>query len=135
MNALDAAIYSKLNTSGVTSLLSAGSASLFALQPKEGAAYPYIVWNIQGGGDDNLDARRTRDIVIFVRAYSQASKTQAGSIDSAVDTALHLQTLNVSGWSNFWTAREENLELVEYPPNNAPVFMVGGLYRVRIEKS
>ena len=135
MNALDAAIYSKLNTSGVTSQLAAGSASLFALQAKEGAAYPYVVWNIQGGGDDNLDPRRTKDVVWFIRAYSQASKAQAGSIDAAIDTALHLQTLNVSGWSNYWVAREEDLAATEYPPNNQPVFMVGGFYRVLIEKT
>lgn len=135
MNALDAAVYTKLNTSGVTSLLAAGSASLFALQAKEGAAFPYVVWNIQGGGDDNLDARRTKDIVLFIRAYSQVSKAQAGSIDAAIDTALHLGTLSVSGWSNYWMAREEDLAAIEYPPNNQPIFMVGGFFRVVMQKT
>jgi hypothetical protein len=135
MNVLDAAIYSKLNTSGVTSLLANGSASIFALQASEQATLPYIVFSVTGGGDDNLDARRTKDMVYFIRAYSQVSKAQAGSIDSAIDTALHLQTLSPSGWANYWTAREEDLSAVENPPSNQTIFMVGGYYRVRIEKT
>jgi hypothetical protein len=135
MNVLDAGIYSKLQgTSGVTSLL-AGTTAIYALQAPEGASLPYIVFNVQGGGDDNLDKRRTKDLVYFIRAYSQVSKAQAGSIDAAVDTALHLQSLSVSGWANYWTAREEDLAAVEYPPSSQPIFMVGGFYRVIIEKS
>ena len=135
MNALDAGIYSKLQTtSGVTSLL-AGTTAIYAVQAPENATLPYIVFNVQGGGDDNLDPRRTKNLVYFIRAYSQVSKAQAGSIDLAVDTALHLQSLTVSGWANYWTAREEDLAAVEYPPNNQPIFMVGGFYRVLIEKT
>jgi hypothetical protein len=135
MNVMDAAIYSKLQTtSGVTSLLS-GTTAIYAVQAPEQATLPYIVFSVTGGGDDNLDPRRTKDLVYFIRAYSQVSKAQAGSIDSAIDTALHLQTLSPSGWANYWTAREEDLAAVEYPPSNQTIFMVGGYYRVRIEKT
>jgi len=137
MNVLDTAIYTKLQaTSGITSLL-AGTTSIFSVQAPENEAMPYLVYNVQGGGDDNETAHRTKNLVVFIRAYAQGAgaKKTAGSIDAAIDTALHLSSFNVSGWSNFWLAREEDLETVENPPNGNPIFMVGGLYRVRIEKT
>jgi hypothetical protein len=134
MNVLNTAIYSRLQgTSAITSLL-AGTTSVYNLQAPEGATYPYIVWNIQGGGDENESRHRTKDLVLFVRAYSGVSAAQAGSIDAQVDTALHLLPLTVSGWTDFWMARETELETVENAPNTKPIYMSGGLYRCRLEK-
>lgn len=133
MNVMDAAIYTKLQTtSAVTSLL-AGTTSIYSGQAPDNATMPFIVFNVQGGGDENLDRHRTKNLVYLIRAYSQVSKAQAGSIDAAIDTALHLQTLNPSGWANFWTARTEDLSLVDNPPSGQKIWMVGGLYQVRIE--
>ena len=135
MNIMDTAIYSKLqSSSGLTSLLS-GTASIYSVQAPENAALPYVVFSIQGGGDENMDKHRTKNLVYFIRAYSKVGLAQAGSIDAAVDAALHLQTLSPSGWANFWTAREEDLSAVENPPNAQQIHMVGGMYRIRIEKT
>ncbi len=135
MNIMDTAIYSKLqSSSGLTSLLS-GTASIYSVQAPENAALPYVVFSIQGGGDENMDKHRTKNLVYFIRAYSKVGQAQAGSIDAAVDAALHLQTLSPSGWANFWTAREEDLSAVENPPNAQQIHMVGGMYRIRIEKT
>ena len=129
MNELNAALYTKLQgTSGVTGVLS-GTTAIYSMQAPDNAALPYVVFNTQGGGDENDTAHRTKNLVIFVRAYSKVSEAQSGSIDSAVDAALHLSSLSVSGWSNFWLAREEDLETVENPPTGTQVFMNGGLYR------
>lgn len=133
MNILNAAIYNKLQgTSAITSQLS-GTTSIYSVQAPDNASLPYIVYSIQGGGDENLDRHRTKNTVYFIRAYSQVSLAQAGSIDAAVDTALHLQTISPSGWSNFWTAREEDLTAVENLESGDKIWMSGGLYRVRIE--
>ncbi len=133
MNILNAAIYNKLQgTSLITSQLS-GTTSIYSVQAPDNASLPYIVYSIQGGGDENLDRHRTKNTVYFIRAYSQVSLVQAGSIDAAVDTALHLQTISPSGWSNFWTAREEDLTAVENLESGEKIWMSGGLYRVRIE--
>lgn len=133
MNELDQAIYSKLQSrSQLTSLL-AGTTAIYADQAPDNANFPYVVFSHQGGGDENLDPHRTKNTVKFIRAYSQVSKAQAGSIDAQIDAAMHLQTLSVTGWSNFWTAREEDLSAVETQPNGQKIYMVGGLYRVRIE--
>lgn len=133
MNALNAAIYSRLQgTAAVTSLL-AGTTAIYNLQAPEEQDYPYIVFNVQGGGDENQSQHRTKNLVVFVRAYAAASAAQAGSIDTQIDAALHLNPLTITGWSNFWLARERDIELVENDPSGRQIFTSGGLYRVRIE--
>ena len=136
MNELNAAIYSRLGTTtALTNLLSAGSASIFNIQAPQGAAYPYVVFSLQAGGDLNDNPHRTQSLLLFVRCYSTASAKNAGSIDAQLDTALHLNPFtNVTGWTNTWLAREQNLELVENPPTGTQVFMQGGLYRSRLTK-
>lgn len=134
MNVLDSAIYSKLQTtSGVTSLL-AGTTSIYHMQAPKDASYPYVVFSIQGGGDENLTANRTKNLVCFIRAYSGVSAAQAGSIDAQIDTALHLNPLTVSGWTNFWMAREQDFENVENEPDGQKIFMAGAFYRTRLDK-
>ena len=134
MNALNTAIYSRLQgTSGITSLLS-GTTAIYNLQAPKNAVYPYIVWSHQGGGDENETANRTKNLLVFIRAYSGASAAQAGSIDAQIDTALHLSPLTVSGWTDFWLAREQDLETVENEPDGQRIYMTGGMYRIRLDK-
>jgi len=135
MNAWDAALYSRLQTtSGVTSLL-AGTTSIYHLQAPEGAVLPYVVYSIQAATEPNDTAHRVKNIIGFIRAYSGVSAVQAGSIDAAVDTALHLSPLTVTGWSDLWMAREQELETVENQPSGKQVFMCGGFYRALLEKT
>ena len=133
MNTLDAAIYSRLSSaSAITSLLSSSTA-IYSGQAPEKAIYPYIVFNIQGGGDINQTPHRTKNLVLFIRVYSNVSKYVAGQIDAAIDTALHLSPLSgVTGFTNTWFAREQELETVENPPTGGRIFMQGGLYRSRL---
>lgn len=135
MKWLNSAIYSKLNAATtVTSLLS-GTTAIYAQQAPETAVYPYLVYSVQGGGDMNETPHRVKNLVVFVRAYGTAN-SQVGSIDAAIDTALHLVPFSgVSGWANLWMAREQDLEMVENPPTGEQVFMNGGLYRCYFEKT
>ena len=135
MNALDAAIYTRLQGTAITSLLS-GTTALYHIQAPENATLPYVVWNIQGGGDENLTQNRTKNLVMFIRAYSENSAAQAGSIDDQVDAALtNSNVLTPSGWTNIWLAREKDLETVQLEPSGNQFFMAGGLYRVWLDKS
>jgi len=134
MNDLDSAIYTRLQGTAITSLLS-GTTALYHIQAPDNAVLPYICWNIQGGGDENLDANRTKNLVVFVRAYSENKPAVAGSIDAQIDAALHLAPLTVSGWTNIWLAREQDIETVQVEPNGNKFFMAGGLYRVRLDKT
>jgi uncharacterized protein DUF3168 len=136
MNVLNAAIYSRLQTtSAITSLL-AGTTAIYNMQAPEGQAYPYIVFNLQGGGDVNDTQNRLKNLIVFVRTYTQGGvgAAQGGSIDAQVDTALHLNPLTVSGWTNIWLAREQDIELVGNDPTGQRYYTTGGLYRVMIDK-
>jgi hypothetical protein len=139
INELKSAIYSRLNTAAITNLL-AGTTSTFPSaiyhgQAEEGAPLPYLVYSLQGGGDENLSQNRTKNLVVFVRAYSGSSAAQAGSIDAQVDTALHLVPLTVSGWTDFWLARETDLETVQLEPSGRRIWMEGGMFRIRLDKT
>jgi len=132
MNALSSGLYSAL-TAGttVTSLLAGTTAIHHGVAPR-GSAFPYIVFNQQGGGDSNDNPRRNKDLVYTVRAVSNASNKSAGVIDAAVDDLLHGATLTVSGWSNYWTMREQDIEYIETTPDGQNIWHVGGMYRIRI---
>jgi hypothetical protein len=134
INALGSAIYSALQGTAITSLLS-GTTAIYHMQAPEGAAYPYVVFSWQGGGDENLDPHRTKNGLIFVRGYSKSGAANAGSIDAQIDTKFHLSPLTLTGWSNLWLARETDLETVETTPAGELVWMAGGFYRIRLEKS
>lgn len=129
MKFLNQAIYTRLSgATAVTSLLS-GTTAIYALQAPEGATLPYTVFSIQAGGDVNDTNNRLKNLVVSVRAYA-TTNARAGSIDSQIDTALHLAPFsNVTGWTNIWLARETDIETVENPPTGSQVFMNGGLYR------
>lgn len=129
MKFLNTAMYSRLNgATAITALLS-GTTAIYALQAPEGATLPYIVYNIQGGGDVNDTSNRLKNLVVSVRAYA-TTNARAGSIDSQIDTALHFVPFtNVTGYTNIWLARETDIETVENPPTGTQVFMNGGMYR------
>lgn len=134
MNALDTAVYSRLQTtSAITSLL-AGTTAIFYQRAPEGQAYPYIVFSYPSELDMNETPRRRKNDLIFIRAYAQGGNgaAQAGSIDDQIDAALHLVPLTVSGWSNIWLAREQGLESVESVPTGQNVFMKGANYRAML---
>ena len=135
MNALNSALYSRLQTtSAITSLLS-GTTAIYNQQAPEGATLPFVVFSTPSELDENMTANRTKNNVVFIRAYSGVSASQAGSIDAAIDTALHLIPLTVSGWTNFWMVREQGIELVETQPSGKIIYSSGANYRCRLDKS
>lgn len=131
-NALNTAIYSTLSAGTALTALLAGSTSVYNMQAPDGATFDYVLWDLQAGGDDNMTAHRTKNLVLFVRGYSSTSAARAGSIDSQIDALLHKQVLSVSGWSNFWSAREEDVDTVEVTESGNKVYMAGGMYRLRL---
>jgi hypothetical protein len=130
-NACNAGVFTKL--AGGTALVgSLGGTAIYYLQAPEGAALPYVVFSLQAGGPLNVNPSDMRDEVYFVRAYA-STPGMAGTIDAQCSALLHRQALSVSGYTNIWTARESDLALVENPPSGRPVFMAGGLYRIKID--
>lgn len=134
MNVLNAAIYSRLQTtSAITSLLS-GTTAIYNQQAPEGATLPFIVFSTPSELDENMTQNRTKNNVVYIRAYSGNSAAQAGSIDTAIDTALHLIPLTVSGWTNFWMVREQGIELVETQSTGKIIYSAGANFRIRLDK-
>lgn len=134
MNVLNAAIYSRLQTTtAITSLLS-GTTAIYNQQAPEGATLPFVVFSVPSELDENMTQNRTKNNVVYIRAYSGSSAAQAGSIDAAIDTALHLIPLTVSGWTNFWMAREQGIELVETQSTGKIIYSAGANWRVRLDK-
>ena len=130
LNTINAAILTTL--SGGTALINKlGGTVIYNMQAPKDHPLPYVVWNVQAGGPRNDTHHDARDQVVFVRGYANKAKL-AGEIDAEISNLLHRGTVNVTGYNNFWTAREEDLALVENPPNHEPVYMAGGTYRIRL---
>lgn len=130
---LEAALYTKLT--GQASLITAlGGTYIYNKIAPQPAPAKYVIFQWQGGGDENETPHRTRNLVYAVMGVA-ATQAAAAAIDAEIDAALHLATLTISGWTNFWTARETDLNLVETDAGEVVKFRVGGLYRIRIDNS
>ncbi len=135
MKALNAALWSQLaGGTALTALLAAGTASIFHLKAPDDAALSYVVFSLQGGGDENLTGNRTKNLVVFVRGYAAGTPAAAAAIDVQIDARLHEAALSVSGYTTFWCRRENDLEGVEKDAAGVPTYMAGGFYRIRIDK-
>jgi len=129
LSALNTAIYSRLGGTAT----SAGTA-VFFLQAPDNFPLPYVVWDYTADRDENETPNRTKNDVLFIRAYA-ASQSAAGSIDAQIDTLLHHKPLTVSGYSNFWLAREDGYSLPEVDASGRKTFMVGAEYRIRLDST
>ena len=128
LHALNTSIYSRLSGTYTT----AGT-KVYYLQAPESAALPYIVFDYVADLEENYTANRTRNAVAFVRAFG-TTPGQAGTIDTQIDGRLHGTALTVSGYTNFWIARETAYSSVETDASGRNVYMCGADYRIRLDK-
>lgn len=135
MNALNSALYTRLTTTAAVTALLASATSIFNQQAPDDAPFDYVVFSLQGGGDENLTPNRTKNLLLFVRGYSQTSPAKAGQIDAAIDVALTGMPLTVTGWVNFWLQREDDLAMIETDQAGKKTHMAGAFYRVRLDKN
>jgi hypothetical protein len=132
-SALHASLYGTL-TAGtpLTSLLSSGSA-VYNMQAPDGAVLPYIVFSHAGGGQEAITPSNMQNVVYYIRAYA-TNATLAGSIDAQIDALIHKKTLTVTGWTNFYTSREDNIPTVETTPSGEVIYSAGAYYRIRLDE-
>jgi hypothetical protein len=124
------AIYDKL--AGGTALTShLGGTAIYHMIAPETAAYPYVVYSWQGGGQTN-EVPDLNDRIEFVRAYGTTA-LQAGSADALIDTLLHGATLSITGWTTVTMQREDDYETVDTPVTGVPVYTAGGMYRIILD--
>jgi len=131
VQALETGLYTILSTnSALTTEL--GGTLIYNKQAPQDPGTKYVVFNWSGGGDENLTPHRTRNVVYTVQAVA-STQADAATVDRLIDAALHEQTLTVSGWTNFWTAREDDINYVEQDAGGVPIYHVGAIYRIRID--
>jgi len=126
--ALNTAIYGKLAGTATA----AGSA-VFLNQATDGQALPYIVFDYTADLSENMTPNETNNAVVFIRAYAE-TPGQAGTIDQQIKTLLHLKTMTVTGYANFWTARENAFSLTDIDQAGRKTHMAGAEYRIRLDK-
>ena len=125
MNELWQAIYSRGTATA------AGSYGVYDSIAPQNAALPYVVFQQQAWGVEALDPRRREDAYVSIRAISQTGFAQAGSIDAAIDTAFDNMPLSVSGHTNIWLKRTEQIRYVE-TADDKRYYHQGGIYRIRL---
>lgn len=131
VTALETGLYNAL--SGDSSLTTElGGTLIYNQRAKQPAPDKYVIFQWQGGGDQNDTKQRTRNLVYSVFGVAK-TKADAATIDGLIDAVLHNGSLTISGWSNYWLARESDINFVEDDASGVPRFTVGGLYRIRTE--
>ncbi len=134
MNPVEKGIYTKLTgTSGLTTLLSAGSASVFANLAPEQADVPYVVFNAQAPSApiQTMGGVKFEDAVYQVKGVTSGSSgTAAGTIADQIDSALADQALTVTGYTHHYCRRRQNIDYVELGPGGIRFNHRGALYRV-----
>jgi hypothetical protein len=129
ITAVQTGIHAALNVAAITDLT--GSGKIYAAIAPLGTALPLVIYQQQGGGDENLTPSRMRNVLYTVKAVASSRATAAG-IDAQIDTALHNVTLTVGGWTAFWCARETDIEYAEVDDAGDVIYHIGGIYRIRI---
>lgn len=131
--ALETGLYNALkNSSALTTEL--GGTLIYNKLAPQGTTGAYVVFQWQGGGPENDTPRESKSVLYTVRAIAD-TQAKAATVAGLIDNALHKQTLSISGHSNYWTAREQDLNLLELTAGAQPKYHVGGIYRISYDKS
>ena len=132
MNDLETAINTKLSAGTALVALLGGTAIYNTVAPQD-AALPFVVFWNAAGREDNTSPRRARTCLYAVVAEADTALV-AGAIDAAVDALLHGQSLSITGWSDYWMARELDVSYAERVANGGVIFHRGAQYRIRTNK-
>ncbi len=132
-NALNAGMFSKL--SGGTALVtSLGGTFIYFNQAPDDQSLPYVVWSYAGGvGHENITPSESINELLLVRGYA-ANPALAGTVDGQISALLHKQVLTVTGYTNFWTAREQAVHLSDVDDAGLTTWTSGAFYRVRLDQ-
>jgi len=127
---MGSALYSQL-AAGTALVNKLGGTAIYNTDVPQGIAPPYVVFSFAGGGDDNTSPRRARTVVFTAKAVTTSGLRNAAEIDGLVDTLLHMKTLTVTGWGNYWTARTTDVAFAQ-EAGGIMYHHVGGQYRIRL---
>ena len=132
LSAISTGIYSKLSADSTLTATLATTTSIYAIKAPKDAAYPYIVYSLFYGAPENITPSDLQSHIYFIRAYA-ASALTAGNIHAKVAALLHKGSVTVSGFTNIWTALEEEYEGDEVNETGNTIFVRGGGFRIRLD--
>ena len=131
MNEIETGIYTAL--SGDTAIYAAlGATAVYNRSAPQGTARPYIVFFHTGGGHENINPSDMQNHLYLAKAVAD-TPLSAGTIDGLITSALHKQKLTVDGYTNFWTAREQEVQITETAADGTVIYHTGAYYRIRID--
>lgn len=140
MNQLETSLYGKLTgASSLTTLLAAGTASVYHRHADENANPPYVVFSKQartptrvvGGGAVAWD-----DALYLVKAVVESpSALLAGSIAARIDETLDRASLTVTGYTSLSCHRDSDVDYEEAGPGGQIIQHRGALYRIQLQPS
>jgi hypothetical protein len=128
-SALQKGLKAKLSVAPITDLVE----GIYNSVAPPGKSLPVVIFQLQGGGDDNLTSVRNRSPVYTVKCIAKLEET-ALTVSEKIDDALHEQTLTVAGWTNYRTAREGDINYTESDETGQVIYHIGGMYRIRISE-
>lgn len=131
--AFETGLYSKLSA-GTALIAELGGTFIYNKLAPQSTNPPYVIFQQQGGGDVNDTPIRSRNILYTVFGCARTPEA-AAAIDRDIDATLHNQTLTVSGWSNYWLARETDVQFVELDAAGLEIFRTGAIYRAMMDYS
>lgn len=127
------AVYNTL-AAGTALTTSLGGTAIYHVRAPTDQAYPYVVYNIQGGGLENINPSELGNEVYWIRAYSDISQYTADLIADQIKDLLHKKTLTIAGYTNISTQLESPItNLVTTGDDNKTIYCSGGLYRIRFD--
>ena len=126
-----AALYTTLNAGTALTAMLSGTTAIYHMQAPEKGTLPYIVFNHQGGGPENINPSKLESNVWWIRAYSVTSALNAALIFEQADLLLDRKNITITDATTIQCVREQNIALVENPPTGKPIYTCGGMYRIR----
>jgi len=131
MNALEIGLYNALATDNtLTNAITKGG--IYNTVARQGTALPYVIFFWTGGGLENINPSELHNVVYVVKVVADDAH-EAGTIQGYIKNALHLQTLTVAGYTNFYTACEDEIQLTETTREGTVLHHRGYVVRIRID--
>jgi len=126
---VDDGVYDELAASGDLITALGGTAIYNQIAPID-TEYPYVVYGLNGGSEDNETQVDSFNYTYFVRVVSD-NALEAVQTAGTVRDVLHKCELALAGsWGTYsvqHTAPISYMEMVD----NVPIYHSGGLYRIR----
>lgn len=131
MNAVDAAIHSKLT--GDATLMALATGGVYHRLAPAGTSTPFVIFNLQTGDATYTQGRlATREMYYLIKGIDEGlSSKVAGQIDDRVIALLNDVMLTVSGYTMLHLRRSSDVEYVEVA-DGVSYQHVGGLYLVMV---